>query len=74
MADCKKDCRTLNEYKDKLAEANTKLDILLDNILLVRAEKGKFELKTRNSTNLNFELFDICEGNFDESNRVYDVA
>ena len=43
-----------------------RIDILLDNILLVRAEKGKFELKTRNSTNLNFEFCDICEGNFDE--------
>lgn len=47
LADCKKDCRTLNEYKDKLAEANTKLDILLDNIpggvLSYDAESGKFD-------------------------------
>ena len=46
--------------------AKIRIDILLDNILLARADKGKFELKNRNSTNLNFEVCDICEGSFDE--------
>ncbi len=46
--------------------AKMRIDILLDNILNVRSDKGKFEFINRNSKNIKYELCNICDGSFDE--------
>ncbi|MDY3318325.1 hypothetical protein PG637_02775 [Riemerella anatipestifer] len=43
-----------------------RIDILLDNILIARSNKGKFNFKPSQINNISFELCDICEDSFDE--------